>query len=105
MNEVSYTQGDKVMIYKVISEQDFINEFHNYGRQDQFSDDGLRALYEWLIEDGNDVELDVLTICCEWVEIHIDDLDREVGHVSFDSLADTTTVIELDDETAIYAVY
>lgn len=58
---------------KTISEYDFINAFkQNSERKDTFSYYGLKALYEYLeqYEDdtGEEMELDVVAICCEYTE-------------------------------------
>ncbi len=53
-----------------ITETMFIKEFRSMGRQDQFSYDALKALYEYytdLEEDtGESIECDVIAISCEW---------------------------------------
>lgn len=50
----------------------FLDAFNNAGRQDQFSYEALQAIFEY-IEDyeqdtGEEVELDVIEICCNWTE-------------------------------------
>ena len=51
---------------------DFRNAFHQCGRGEQFSYDGLRVLFEALEEwedgGGEEVELDVIALCCEFSE-------------------------------------
>jgi len=51
---------------------DFREAFKNHGRQEQFSYDGLEALFDHLEEyeesTGEDVELDVIAFCCEYTE-------------------------------------
>ena len=61
----------------------FVDAFRAYGREDQFSHDALRALYNYL-EDysdstGEDVELDVIALCGEWSEVD----DAQVGAEDF----------------------
>lgn len=53
------------------------NEFHNAFmalRPDNFSYEGLRALYEYIaeLEDciGEELELDVIGLCCDFTEYH-----------------------------------
>lgn len=50
----------------------FVDAFRAHGRADQFSYDGLKALYNYLEqyeeETGEDSELDVIALCCEWCE-------------------------------------
>ena len=55
-----------------ITKCQFMDRFRDYDRQDQFSYDGLSALYDWL-EDisencGTEYELDVIALCCEFSE-------------------------------------
>jgi len=50
----------------------FHQAFTDYGRGDQFSYEGLGKLFEYLqdLEDstGEEMELDVIAICCDWSE-------------------------------------
>ncbi len=50
----------------------FVDKFNDYNRSDNFSYDGLKALFEYFeqYEDdcGLEVELDVIAICCEFTE-------------------------------------
>ena len=50
----------------------FERAFNNMDRGEQFSYDGLKALYEYLVEyeedTGTEVELEVIDICCEYEE-------------------------------------
>lgn len=77
-------------IVNTVSESDFIREFENYGRQDNFSTEGLRQLFqslEDLSEDmGEPVELDVIGLCCDFNEDDLDDViqnyDIEVPEVN-----------------------
>ena len=55
-----------------VSEHDFTEAFRDYGRQDDFSYEGLKALYEWFEQyeedTGEEIELDVVGICCDFSE-------------------------------------
>ena len=55
-----------------ISINDFQRAFIDYGRANQFSNEGLDGLYEYLEEAFNDMgeeyELDVIALCCEYSE-------------------------------------
>ena len=55
-----------------VTEHDFTEAFRDYGRQDNFSYEGLKALYEWFEEyeedTGEEIELDVIGICCDFSE-------------------------------------
>lgn len=57
---------------QTITRSDFIDAFRNAGREDNFSYAGLCALYDWLEdlgeETGQECELDVIALCCEFSE-------------------------------------
>ena len=57
---------------QTINSCDFVDAFRAHGRQNQFSYDGLRALFEYLeeMEDGmgEEMELDVIALCCDYSE-------------------------------------
>ena len=90
---------------QTINESDFINAFKAYDRERQFSRDGLRALFAYLEEyedsTGETIELDVISLCCDYTECNIKDVESETG-VAFSDLGDYTSVITVDDETIIY---
>jgi hypothetical protein len=55
-----------------ISINDFQRAFIDFGRGNQFSNEGLDGLYEYLEEafddTGEEYELDVIALCCEFSE-------------------------------------
>lgn len=57
---------------KTISENEFIRAFEQAGRKDQFSREALSAIFDYIEEyeddSGEEIELDVISICCEWTE-------------------------------------
>ena len=55
-------------MYITITETMFKDAFRDAGRGDQFSYDGLTALYEFFEEIGPNMELDVIAICYEFSE-------------------------------------
>lgn len=96
---------------QTIDESMFIQRFKDYGRlrtaetTGNFSVAGLRALFEYLeqLEDdtGEQIELDVIALCCDFNEVDISEVERETG-IKLEDLGDHTTVITVDDETIIY---
>lgn len=56
------------MIYKEIDVYDFIKEFKDFGRDNQYTEEALEALYEYYDNIGDDVEMDVIAIICDWAE-------------------------------------
>ena len=96
---------------------DFRNAFQRI-RPENFSYDGLEALYNYLaeIEDstGDEIELDVIALCCDYSEMTIEDAiedyadflgfdpsgDEDDDCAAFlDMLRDHTAVIMVDDES------
>ena len=98
------------IISKINSGTELVAEFDQWPqRKDQFSGAALCALYEYLDElsdgMGEDIELDVVGLCCEWSEYK----DMEAVKEDYEScniipnliknlsdLQDQTTVIEFD---------
>ena len=91
-------------IVKTIDIYDFRRAFADYDRADQFSYEGLGALFEWLDElsedTGTPYELDVIALCCEFTE-YSDLTEIQANYSSTDiesieDLRDHTSVIEFD---------
>lgn len=61
-----------MLVQTINTASSFINMFEQYGRGDQFSGDGLIALFDYLdqlSEDlGQDIQIDVIGLCCEYSE-------------------------------------
>ncbi len=106
-------------ITQTVNSYHFERAFVNAGRGNQFSYDALQALYEYLesLSDdlGEDIELDVIALCCEWQESTIaeiidqydidvtdclDDDDRKEIVVKY--LEDNTTMIDLDNDSILF---
>lgn len=97
------------MIYRKTTLNDFIAEFVQMGRND-FSYEGYRVLFEH-IEDmisSNIFEypyiLDVIAVASEYVEDKTVEVLAEYD-MNIQTLIDHTTVIEVDSETIIYAIF
>jgi len=104
---------------QTLNAYDFERAFVTAGRKDQFSYDGLKALFEYL-EDfeedfGEEIELDVIALCCEYSEYDsalecakdypffedLEDIDEDLDEdekeeAALDYLRDRTSVIEFD---------
>ncbi len=100
----------------------FVTAFDRMGRGKQFSYDALRGLFnhlEQLSEDiGQDVELDVIAICCDYTEgtfkvvasdygIDISECtdDDEIRETVLDYLNDETRVAWSDDNSVVYVAF
>ena len=88
-----------------VSFSDFCDAFVNMNRDNNFSHDGKRALYDYIIQYEEDcdkeTELDVIAICCEYDEY--EDLAEFWGNYDkeeypdLETLRDHTTVIEIEN--------
>ena len=67
-------------IKQTVTESDFRDAFQAI-RPDNFSYEGLGALYEYLEElsedTGEDIELDVIALCCDYTEYSEDEAREE----------------------------
>lgn len=73
------------MLVKEVSFNDFLEEFRRYEREDQFSYEGKKALYDYLSdlsEDiGEPIELDIIGICCDFTEYDsIEEFKNDYGY-------------------------
>ena len=65
------------MIYLELTQSMFTSEFHQCGRGKEFSHGALLAMYDYLEEMGEDVELDVIAMCCEFSEYTVEEFEEE----------------------------
>lgn len=84
----------------------FCDSFRNLDRQDQFTYAGKRVLFDYLEQyeedTGESIELDVIALCCEYVELTHDEIIRDY---SLDSDTTEGQVINwLQDRTIICGV-
>ena len=60
---------------------DFCDAFNQMGRKDQFTYDGLRVLFDYIeeVEEscGEEIELDVIGLCCDYAESHWSDIAND----------------------------
>ena len=82
-----------------VTEQIFLEEFRNSSRADQFSREALVAIFNYITEvegEGSEIELDVIAICCEYVEVENSDTDELENYSNCDVIA------ELESSTVFY---
>ena len=100
------------MLIKKVSFNDFLEEFKKYGREEQFTYEGKRALYDYLNELGEDIgkpiELDIIAICCDFTEYEsLEEFNDDYSYTisndtdSIDDISYYTIVIKIDDESFI----
>jgi len=94
---------------------DFTDAFRAHDRQDQFTYDGLRILFDYLEEyedsTGEKIELDVIALCCDYREYTLEDINREYQE-EFDTLEDAeewiqnqTSVAGKTDDAIVFACF
>ncbi len=63
---------------QTVAYNDFVMAFHSHGRYDQFGGAGLRVLFDYLDgyenDTGEEIELDVIALCCEYAHSTVDEL-------------------------------
>jgi len=90
------------MLYQEISKTDFVDQFKIMNRSENFSREGLEALYgyfEELSEDQN-IEFDVIAICCDFTEYeNLEEFNRDYGMKldEVEELWDLTQVIHIEN--------
>ena len=56
-----------------VYESDFLREFKEYGREDNFTFEGLQILFDylenWEQDTGEEIELDVISFCVDYSEL------------------------------------
>jgi len=77
---------------------EFCNAFDAYGRSEQFSYEAQRALFDYL-EDyeestGEELELDVIALCCDYSEESPADIIRSYS-IDIDDEADSDLVYDI----------
>ena len=93
----------------------FIDEFNDSSRAGQFSYEGLKAIYEYLEQDDDNYELDIVAICSEFCEDTFDGVAETYGldlssyktredkiEAVKEFLEDNTTLVAHEDEGFVY---
>ena len=88
---------------------DFVNAFERYNRMDNFSREGLEVLFDYLEEVSGDdnLELDVVALCCEYNEGTIQEIIKDYNiDLSDADEDDPSSIIEvvreyLQDNTSV----
>jgi len=96
-----------------VTESTFIDAFKQSDtRKNQFSYEGLKALYEYFEEyedsTGEELEFDMIGICCEYMEYdslkeYNDDYSKKCKEI--EEIAEYTELIKIDDERFIIQQY
>ena len=93
---------------RTINQYDFIDAFKKMGREENFSYDGLIALYDYLemFEDdtGQSIELDVIALCCGFTEYdNLEEFQADYGedYETIEDIQNDTSVNMIDDDSFI----
>jgi len=99
------------MLVKSVTFNDFLDEFKNFNREDQFSYEGKKALFEYLNELSEDlsepIELDIIAICSEFTEYdNLEQFNKEYGYSIDDvdcieDISNYTIVIPINEDSFI----
>ena len=98
---------------QTINFYNFSDAFRKAGRADQFTYEGQRAIFDYLEEyedsTGEEVELDVVAICCEYMEYEnleeFHNIYDKKDYPSLEKLRDYTQVIEVGEDSFIIAEF
>lgn len=94
------------MIFKELNENEFVNEFKRFDREDNFTKEALSYLYDELESFEEDIKLDIISICCNYSEYTIEEAKKQYNEsINFnnnlnnqkfiDKLREYTTVIPI----------
>jgi hypothetical protein len=94
---------------KTVNFYDFRNAFEQL-RPNSFSYKAIPVLWEYFEEyeesTGTEIELDVIAICCDYTEGHIDDVLKDYELDSIEELEEETIVLPIPDtDRIIYLTY
>ena len=87
-----------------INKYEFRDAFNKMGRGEQFSYEGLEALFDYLqmLEDdiGKPIELDVIGLCCDYSEYaNLKEFQDDCGdeYQSLEDIENRTTLIKIEN--------
>jgi hypothetical protein len=100
---------------QTIDSSDFIDAFHAYKRYEQFGYEALNMLFEYFEECDPDMELDVISICCDYSHDSVTDIANNYSidlsdcaeaedrvDIVRDWLQDHTTIVGETDQGFVY---
>ena len=97
-------------MYKEINFYDFVEAFKKMDRQDNFSEEGLVALYDYIeeMEDatGEQIELDVVAICCDFMEFDTKkELLEQYGYETIEEIEKRTIITKTVKDSYIIQAF
>lgn len=87
------------MIYQQINFNSFRKAFFEAGRENQFSYEGSKMLYDYLedVYSEDNFELDVIGLCCQFAEYTLDDFLNDYNIDGIDSVEDLKNALCYDE--------
>lgn len=107
-------------IIQTVQFADFRNAFRAYDRLDNFTREGMEILFncieEYSNDTGKDIELDVISLCCDYSESNAGDIisdynlefdgsmtEKELNNIAREYLKENTSIIGETDAGFVYA--
>ncbi len=95
-------------MYKTIGFNEFCDSFKHMDRDNNFSYQGKRALFDYLEnyeeDSGQEIELDVIALCCEYTEYeNMEEFQNayDNDYKTIEDIEEKTQVIKIDDDSFI----
>ncbi len=95
-------------MYQTINFSQFCDAFRSMGRNEQFTYDGKKALFEYLDDLAEDqekgIELDVIALCCDYTEYeNLADFQDEYDdrYETIEDIEEETTVIKINEHSFV----
>jgi hypothetical protein len=92
-------------MYQSVNFCDFCDAFRHEDRNENFSYEGKRHLFDYLEEyeesTGEPIELDIIALCCEYNEDPLSEVLENYNLESLEELQDNTYVINFDEKTGL----
>jgi hypothetical protein len=96
---------------QTVYNSDFHDAFIKSGRENQFSYQGRNVLFDWIeqldADTGEETELDVIALCCEFSESTIEEILNDYGYMmDEDAIKDEDYIRDfLNDRTILCGEY
>lgn len=91
-----------------IGQSQFNDAFINMNRKENFTYEGRKALFDYLEqyeeETGEEIELDVIALCCEYTEYSdLEEFQKDYGdeYESIEDIEEKTIVIKMENGSFI----
>jgi hypothetical protein len=94
---------------ELVQFSDFCDRFRSYERNENFSYDAKKLLFNYLEEYekdvGEEITLDIIGLCCEYSEDALETVLEDYGLETFEELQENTWCVLVDENTVLYQNY